>query len=131
MVREERFRAREAGKEAREAEKEQQGRQAQLQREQLEHQAQLQKEAEERQAQLQREAREHELQLAKLKADQGSANQSGQGIPVKPLQELQNQNYQDSMKSVMTWIFSSKDLKGLRRAKAGTEMNGQFAIVHY
>ena len=71
---EERFRAREA-------EKEQQECQAQLQREQLERQAQLQKEAEERQAQLQREAREHELQLARIKAEQGSENQSGQGNP--------------------------------------------------
>ena len=94
---------------AREAEKEQQERQAQLQRQQPELQAQLQKEAREQQerqtqlqkeareaekeareaekeqqefqAQLQREAREHELQLARIKADQGSANQSGQGNP--------------------------------------------------
>ena len=51
--------------------------------------------------------------------------------PVKPLQEPQNQNYQDSRRSMMTWILPSKDLKDLRRAKAGTEMNGQFALVHY
>ena len=74
LVREECFRAREAEREAREAAKEQQ-----------ERQAQLQKEAEERQAQLQKVAREaereHELQLAKIKADQGSANHSGQGNP--------------------------------------------------
>ena len=84
LAREERLIAREAEKDARE----QQECQAQLQIEQLERQAQLQKEAEERQAQLQqrqaqlREAeREHELQLARIKADQGSANHSGQGNP--------------------------------------------------
>ena len=79
LVREERFRARKAEREAREAEKEQQECQAQLQKEAEECQAQLQ----ERQAQLQKEAREaereHELQLARIKADQGSANHSGQG----------------------------------------------------
>ena len=93
LAREECFRAREAEKEEREAEreqaqlqKEQLELQAQLQKEQLELQAQLQKEAVEHQAQLQREAgevreaeREHEPQLVKIKADQGSANQSGQG----------------------------------------------------
>ena len=65
LVREERFRAREAEKEAREAEKE----------------AREAAREQELQAQLQNEAREHELQLAKIKADQGSANQSGQGNP--------------------------------------------------
>ena len=59
LAREERFRAREAEKEAREAEREQQECQAHL------------REAE----------REHELQLARIKADQGSANHSGQGNP--------------------------------------------------
>ena len=43
------------------------------------------REQQERQVQLQREAREaereHELQLARIKADQGSANHSGQGNP--------------------------------------------------
>ena len=70
LVREECFRAREAEGEAREAAKEQQERQAQLQ----ERQAQLRKEAREAE-------REHELQLARIKADQGSANQNGQGNP--------------------------------------------------
>ena len=70
LVREERFRAREA-------EKEQLERQAQLQKEAEERQAQLQ----ERQAQLREAEREHELQLARIKADQGSASQSGQANP--------------------------------------------------
>ena len=83
---------------AREAEKNQEP-QAQLQKEAEENQAQLQ----ERLAQLQKEAREaereareaereHELQLARIKADQGGASHSGQGNPIKPLQEQQNQN---------------------------------------
>ena len=75
LAREECFIAREAEKEARE----QKELQAQLKKEQLVCQAQLQKEAEECQVQLQREAREQELQLARIKADQGSVNQSGQG----------------------------------------------------
>ena len=88
LAREECFRAREAEKkqlehqaqhqeEAREAEKKQQELQAQLQKEQQELQAQLQREAREHG----REAREHKIQLARIKAEQGSANQSGQGNP--------------------------------------------------
>ena len=90
LARGERFRAREAEKEqlehqsqlqkeARKPEKKEQECQAQLLREQQELQAQLQREQQELQAQLQRDAREHKLQLARIKAEQGSANQSGQG----------------------------------------------------
>ena len=84
LVREERFSAREAEKEAREAEGEKQERQAHLQKEAREVEKEAReaaREQQELQAKLQREAREHELQLARIKADQGSANQSGQGNP--------------------------------------------------
>ena len=77
LTREERLRAREA-------EREQLERQAQLQKEVEERQAQLQEyqaQLQECQAQLREAEREHELQLARIKADQGSANQSGQGNP--------------------------------------------------
>ena len=74
LTREERFRVREA-------EKEQQERQAQLQRELLGCIAQLQKEAREAEKEAREAERELELQLARIKADQGSANHSGQGNP--------------------------------------------------
>ena len=82
FVKEQQDLAREECLRAREAEREQ----AQLQKDAEERQAQLQKGAQECQArEAEKEAREaereHELQLARIKADQESANNSGQGNP--------------------------------------------------
>ena len=130
LVREERFRAREAEREAREAEKEQQKLQAQFQKEareaekeQQERQAKLQKEAREAEKEAREAEREHELRLARIKADQGSANHSGQENP--------SQTYTGTAKPKLPRFDEKQDSKGLRRAKAGTEMNGQLALVHY
>ena len=84
FVKEQQDLAREERVRAREAKREQQERQAQLQKETREAEKEAReaaREQQELQAKLQREAREHELQLARIKADQGNANQSGQGNP--------------------------------------------------
>ena len=78
------------------------------------------KEQQDRQAQFREAEREHELQLARKKADQGSANQSRQGNPSQTSTGTAKPKITKiPMRSMMAWILSSKDLKGLWRAKAG------------